>query len=118
MNNLMFKFKDGLVFTFENVIDNKKEGIIKQIIAIKADSYEEAAERFRKAQEFASGTNNGVIEDWMLWDGWGGHVGCEACGLSQKESNCWGKAYCHGYENGCGCKECIEEERRNLTNGA
>lgn len=63
----------------------------------------------KQAQELASmwGTE---VEEWMLWDGWENWVGCEWCREGGPDAECWGFAGCHGYERGCGCRYCVEQE--------
>lgn len=62
------------------------------------------------AQSFADyhGTD---VEDWMLWEGWDEYIGCDLCDSDGPEAPCWGMAQCHGYMNGCGCRECTQREQ-------
>jgi hypothetical protein len=48
------------------------------------------------------------VEDWMEWDGWTEYVGCNICDELGPDAECWGYTGCHGYINGCGCKDCAE----------
>ena len=50
---------------------------------------------------------------WLLWSGWAVMPGCNICRLSGPSASCWGRAECHGYANGCGCREC--EQMRSLS---
>lgn len=63
----------------------------------------------KKALEFAAYTGTGV-EKWMRWHGWKFWVGCDHCTNGGSEASCWGRAGCHGYLNGCGCKDCVERD--------
>ncbi|MGB9793320.1 MAG: hypothetical protein ACPLTR_12230 [Thermacetogeniaceae bacterium] len=68
------------------------------------------------AEEFAE--NLGVpVEDWMLWEGWKSHVGCESCAILGPEADCWGFAGCHGYFRGCGCEDCMKKQEEELLRG-
>lgn len=67
-----------------------------------------------KAREFAEFTCM-KVEPWMEWPGWQGWVGCDRCAGDGPEAPCWGHAGCHGYLNGCGCRECMEQERREAA---
>lgn len=62
-------------------------------------------EREQRAAEFAD-WHGREIEAWMLWDGWVDWVGCEACATIGPGAPCWGEARCHGYHQGCGCRDC------------
>ena len=63
----------------------------------------------------------GRLEPWMLAPTWVAVVGCEHCALSGPEAHCWGLVGCHGYYNGCGCRDCSERfdlERAEYVTGA
>lgn len=65
----------------------------------------------RDPEDFASYV--GVeIEPWMRWPGWEGWVGCDVCADLGPHAPCWGHEGCHGYLNGCGCRECMEREAK------
>lgn len=82
------------ILTLERKNDNTKGGITM-----------EGRTQWEKAKEFAD--LHGVeIQHWMLWGGWDYWVGCDVCKEMGKSAPCWGLNRCHGYENGCGCKDC------------
>jgi hypothetical protein len=67
-------------------------------------------ERQCLAKEFIEHLGESV-EEWMLWEGWTDWVGCESCYDGGRDAICWGKAACHGFENGCGCAACYERDQ-------
>ncbi|TDA67704.1 MAG: hypothetical protein D9V47_09270 [Clostridia bacterium] len=64
-----------------------------------------------KAREFAelAGTE---VQPWMEWEGWTVWVGCDTCAGDGPEAPCWGYTGCHGYLQGCGCRECTDQEAK------
>lgn len=64
-----------------------------------------------KAQEFAEFPGT-AVQPWMEWEGWGAWVGCDRCAGDGPEAPCWGRQGCHGYYNGCGCRECVKQDAR------
>lgn len=67
-----------------------------------------------RAVAFAALTNRGRVQEWMLWEGWVHYVGCYECAGDGPLAGCWGVEGCHGYENDCSCRECIEIETAEL----
>lgn len=63
-----------------------------------------------RALDFALLTNGGGVAAWMTWAGWQMHVGCDRCAGDARAALCWGRAGCHGYEAGCGCSVCAQQQ--------
>ena len=60
-------------------------------------------------------TNRGGVQPWMLWPGWVQHVGCYQCAGDGPDAACWGVEGCHGFDEDCGCSECVALERAELA---
>lgn len=67
------------------------------------------------AKEFAE-YHDIEVQGWMLSPIWEIWVGCDTCTELGEEAPCWGQTSCHGYWNGCGCRDCTEQDRRE-SNG-
>ncbi|KUK32063.1 MAG: Uncharacterized protein XD63_0654 [Thermoanaerobacterales bacterium 50_218] len=68
-------------------------------------------ERRQMAEELAD-LHGTEVEEWMLWEGWSWRIGCERCNDLGPEADCWGRAGCHGYFWGCGCRECAQRDSK------
>jgi hypothetical protein len=66
-------------------------------------------DNFIKAKRFAKKFGK-YVEDWMLWDGWTNYIGCDECNTKGPKAPCWGVKGCHGYYNGCCCKNCVKDD--------
>lgn len=95
----------------------KKSGKIQKI-TIKANNIQKAQEKLEKAIDFVNECYDRTvtaIEPWMLWDGWGMSVGCEKCILYGRRASCYGRTQCHGFKNGCTCRECEKKYKKKLV---
>ncbi|ADQ41548.1 hypothetical protein Calkr_2080 [Caldicellulosiruptor acetigenus I77R1B] len=89
-----------------------------QRITVQANTYKKAQEKLQRAVDFVEECYDKsvtTVEDWMLWDGWGMSVGCEKCILYGRKAPCYGKAQCHGFKNGCTCRECEKKYKKKLA---
>lgn len=59
-----------------------------------------------RAIAFAHTAGVGAIASWMCWPGWQLYVGCDRCRTDGAAAPCWGRAGCHTYLAGCGCRDC------------
>jgi len=99
-------------YEFEYKVSTQYSEIVQKI-TIEAASFEEAKTKFERAKQFVEDCEDSrvkMIEDWMLWDGWGEWIGCERCAIHGMYADCWGKTGCHGYYEGCGCTSCTMRE--------
>ncbi len=62
------------------------------------------------AVSFALLMNHGGAQPWMRWSGWVLHIGCDHCVSEGKFASCWERAACHGYDRGCGCSACTQQQ--------
>jgi len=69
-------------------------------------------ERLARAKEYAD-EHGTEVEEWMVWEGWKLHIGCEDCNEGGPSAHCWGYIGCHGYYKGCGCEDCAREDELN-----
>ena len=69
-----------------------------------------------KARVLATYTGQS-IEPWMQSSIWGAWVGCENCREGGPDAPCWGRTSCHGYFDGCGCRDCIARDRAEAESG-
>lgn len=68
------------------------------------------------AEKFALAVDR-PVEEWMEWEGWESHVGCVKCRELKEDAPCWGKDWCHGYREGCGCSRCWDRHWWDATGG-
>ena len=68
-----------------------------------------------RAVPFAQLSNRAGVQQWMLWDGWCLHVGCDVCADHGPAAPCWGHSGCHGWIEGCGCTRCATRQVRELA---